>query len=321
VSARLVARWVAFWDAREAPESLALVRLLAPLAILYDLASALAAGLVPALWSPPPGGMGWGALTASPPDSVSWFGASDATVWLLFGAVGLAALLVSAGLWHRPAALVLAWSSAELARLSPDGDRAIDQLLRIVMLVLAFSRADACFSVAAWWRRRAGRAAVELVTAWPRRLLFAQLVWVYSSAAHNRGGVAWWPNGGFAAISKILADPHYARFAPGWTEGVYPLTQLATVLTMAFELGSPLLLVFAWLDAHPERGGAVGRLVRRYHVRHAYLALGVALHLGIAFTLRLGIFSFGMIALYPVFLRPDEITALGRRLRCLRRPR
>lgn len=317
----MIRRWVAFWDEREAPESLALVRILVPLAVLYDFASALAAGLVPDLWAPPPGGLGWTALAEVPPRSVRWLGASEASVWVLFLAAACAALLVSAGLFHRLAAFGLACSSAALAALSPDGDRAIDQLLRIVLLVLAFSRADARYSVSAWWRRRSGRPPLDAITAWPRRLLFAQLVWIYSSAAHNRGGSAWWPTGGFAAISKILSDPHYARFTPGWTESIYPLTQAATALTMAFELGSPLLFVLAWLDAHPARGGRIGALVRRFHVRHAYLLLGVALHVGIALTLRLGVFSFGILALYPVFLRPDEIQSLGRRLRCLLSPR
>jgi hypothetical protein len=162
---------------------------------------------------------------------------------------------------------------------------------------------------------------IELNPAWPRRLLFAQLDWVYFSAAHNRGGLQWWPWGEFAAIANILSDPHYARFTPGWTAGFYPFTQLATALTMVFELGSPVLLWLAWADAAPGRGRAVGAWARRFHLRFAYVALGAALHLGIALTLRLGVFSYGMLALYPVFLRPAELSALGRRVRCLLRPR
>lgn len=316
----MIARWVAFWDERESPEPLALVRILVALAVLWDFGTAWTAGLIPDLWAPPPGGLGWTALAETPPRAVRLFGASAATVWLLFGGAVVAALFFLVGLWHRPAGFLLAFTGAELARLAPDGDRAIDQLLRIVVLVLAFSRADARFSVAAWWRRRSGRSLLETIPAWPRRLLFAQLVWVYSSAAHNRGGIAWWPGGDFAAIAKILCDPHYARFAPGWTASVYPLTQLATATTMLFELCSPLLFVLAWLDADPGRGGGLGNWVRRWHVRHAYLALGAALHLGIAVTLRLGVFSFGMLALYPVFLRPVELRALARALHLRFRP-
>lgn len=317
----MIARIIAFWDAREAPESLALVRILVALAVLYDFASAFASGLLPDLWAPPPAGIGWGQLVASPPDSVRWLGASSGTASLLVLGVVLGAFLLGVGLFHRPAAILLAWCGAELARISPDGDRAIDQLLRVVVLVLAFSRADACCSVAAWWRLRSGRPRVEAIPAWPRRLLFAQLVWMYSSAAHNRGGIAWWPGGGFAAIAKILSDPHYARFTPGWTAGIYPLTQLSTALTMSFELGSPILFLLAWLDSDSGRGGRIGDWVRRYRIKLCYLALGVALHLGIAVTLRLGVFSFGILALYPVFLRPDELMRLGHSLRCLLRPR
>jgi hypothetical protein len=317
----VIARWVRFWDEREAPESLALVRILVALVILADLGAVFALGLVPDLWAPPPAGLGWKALLDAAPRAVRLFGTSASAIGLLYWSCVIAALALGIGLLQRPAAFVLAWSGALLAGLAPDGDRGIDQLLRVAALVLAFSRADARFSVAAWWRSRAGRPKVELIPAWPRRLLFAQLVWVYFSAAHNRGGPGWWPWGKFAAIANILGDPHYARFTPGWIAPVYPLSQLATALTMGFELGAPLLFFLAWSDSAPGRGGAAGAWVRRLRLRYVYLGLGAALHLGIALTLRLGVFSYGMLALYPVFLRPEEVSALGRRLRCLPRLR
>lgn len=317
----MIQRWVTFWDRREPPESLALLRILVPLAILADLMSAWRLGLVPDAWAPPPHGLGWVGSSGTPPAAARLLGATPNTVLLLYGTAVVGALCLAAGAFSRFAAWALALATSQLAHLAPDGERAIDMLLRVAVLVLAFSRADACWSLAAWWRRHRGRPLAAEVPAWPRLLLFAQLVWVYSSAAHNRGGDAWWPRGELSAIANILSDPHFTRFAPGWVEPFYEFTQVGTALTMLFEFASPLLLVWAWMDAAPGRGGRAGECVRRFRVRKLWLLLGVMLHLSIAVSMRLGIFSFGMLALYPAFFRPQEITAAVGRLRCLFPPR
>jgi hypothetical protein len=303
----MIERWVAFWDRREAPESLALLRILVGLVLAWDLAESALRGLIPALWQVPPRGIGLALPTSALPLVLRAFGTSDAVLEALFAVALLGALAVAVGFCLRPAAFGCALATAALAHLAPDGERAIDVLLRTAMLVLALSRADAVWSLSAWLRKRRGAPLERLIPAWPRQLLFLQLVWVYFSAAHNRGGDAWWPAGDFAALSRILSDPHFARFSPGWTGHVYPLTQLATLLTMAFELTSPLLLALTYCDRHSGAGGQVGALVRRFRLRWAWLGLGVCLHLGIAVTMRLGIFPFGMLALYPVLLHPDEV--------------
>jgi hypothetical protein len=303
----MITRWVAFWDRREGPESLALLRILVPLVILLDLGAALELGLLPGLWAPPPHGLGWVGATEGAPPLTRVLGASTGTAWLVVCLAAIGALLLLVGLFHRVGALSLACASAELARLAPDGERAVDILLRVAVLVLAFSRADACWSIAAWWRRRSGRAPLLEIPAWPRQLMFLQLVWVYFSAAHNRGGAAWWPAGGLSAIANVLSDPHYARFTPGWTAAIFPLTQVSTALTMLFELGAPILVPLTLLDRGYLRGGAVGEVVRRFRLRFLYLGLGVLLHLGIWLTMRLGIFSLGMLSLYSVLLDPSEV--------------
>jgi hypothetical protein len=317
----MIERWVKLWDRRESPESLALLRILVPLVILADLVSAWALGLVPGAWAPPPHGLGWVAASDTPPAAARLLGATTNTVLFLYVTAVGCALCLAAGAFSRVAAWGLALATSQLAHFSPDGERAIDMLLRVSVLVLAFSRADACWSLSAFWRARRGGALPEQVPAWPRLLLFAQVVWVYSSAAHNRGGDAWWPRGELSAIANILSDPHFTRFTPGWVEPFYVFTQAGTAVTMLFEFASPLLFLWAWFDAAPGRGGRVGEFVRRFQVRNLWLLLGVMLHLSIAFSMRLGIFSFGMLALYPAFFRPHEITAAVGRLRCLFPPR
>jgi hypothetical protein len=204
--------------------------------------------------------------------------------------------------------------------LCPDADRGIDALLRVAVVVLALSGSHARWSADAWVRRRLGRPFPALVPAWPRALLYLQVVWLYFSAAHTKADPAWGPLGGFSALGFVLSDPHYARFAPGWIAPFYPLTQLGTAATIVFEWGAPLLLLFHWWHLTPDRPGRLRAFSNRFRLRFAYIATGAAFHLAIAATLRLGIFPFGVLALYPLLFHPDELHALARRLRLRRDP-
>jgi hypothetical protein len=307
-------RWVAFWDQREPATPLAVTRICVGLVVLLDLLIAKYQGAVPALWSAPPLGLAWGANSDPAPLAKRWLGASPHSAELLWGIAVAAALLMTLGALHRVAGLVLTVALIELARLEPDGD-AIDQLLRVVVPILALSRANACLSLDAWFWRKRGKPPPENVPAWPRYLLVLQLLWMYFSAAQNRLDPAWYPHGGFSAISKVLGDPHFARFAPGTLRRIYPLTQLATALTMVFEGSAPLMLLWLWLDpASGElRGGKFGALTRTLHVRWVWMALGASLHVGIIFTMQLGIFPFGMLALYPLLVRAEEYERVAAR--------
>ena len=140
-------------------------------------------------------------------------------------------------------------------------------------------------------------------------------MWIYFSGGHNKGSPEWWPQGGFSALANALSDPHFARFAPGWVPHVFPLPQLAAATTMVFELGAPLLLLFVWYEVTVDHPGRVRRVCNRLHLRHVWLVIGVFFHLGIAIFLKLGVFAWGMLALYPVLLRADELAGLEARLR------
>ena len=305
------ARWTALWDEREAPTSQWLCRVLVSLVVLADLLDAALSGAGVGAFAPPPDGLGY---AASEQWAAELFGATAATAMGLYLAACIAALCFLFGVATRVSGLVLALVLAQLGSFAPEGDRGVDVLLRIAILILVCSGSHLRWSFDAWLAARFGKARATLIPAWPRRLLTLQLVWMYFSAAHNRADAAWWPTGGLSALATLLTDPHYARFPPGWLRHVYPLTQAATATTMSFELGSPLLLLLAWFDRAPTRGGRVGDLVRRYRVRWLWLGLGVMLHLGIALSMRLGIFSFGVLALYPVLIYPDEWCL--RHLRC-----
>ena len=309
----LVRAWIALWDRREPATAQALVRIGVGLCLLYDLLTVARLDLVVALWAPPPDGMGY---AASPERwAVRWFGASADTAWLLWSIATASAAAFTLGCLTRLSGLLFVLVYAQLGHLAPDGDRGIDYALRAVILILVASSCHARWSVDAALRRWIGRPFPDLVPAWPRLLLFGQVIWIYFSGGHNKTMPEWNPAGGFAALANVLSDPHFARFGSDWVPTAYPLLQAATAVTMTFEWGAPLMILFTWYGATRDRPGRARAWCNRLRLRAVWIATGVLFHLGIAAFLQLGIFPWGMLALYPVLLHPDELVRAERGLR------
>ncbi len=310
--------WVALLDRREPATSIALVRILVGVVIAFDLVEVARLGLVEALYAPADTGtLGFLPADRDLPLAYDLLGPIARTAWLLFG-VGLAASVsLAAGLFARTSALVLAFTGAQLGAAMPAGDRGIDVALRVVLLLLAFAPSGRTLAVDAYLRT--GRFVDEApAPAWPRYLLVAQLVWIYFSAGVNKAQLLWYPPGGCIALHHVLHDPHFARFDPEWLVAARPLTQVATFATMLFELGAPLVLVAIALENRATAPGRIGRAIVGLRLRVWFLVVGAAFHAGIAVTMRLGIFPYGMLALYPALVPPDrwararELVALAR---------
>lgn len=309
-----LARWVSLWDRREPPAALALTRILIAAVVLVDLAQARAHGLAGVLWaSPAAGGVGLGA-DAGPggPMFSRLFGVDANASMLLWTLAVVLAVLFGAGVLTRASGLLLVLVLAQAAHIAPDSSRGIDMLLRVAIAILVLSGSHATWSVDAWVRRRIGRPPPATVPAWPRYLLFAQLVWVYFSAAHAKLQGGWLSAPELSAVYTNLCDPHVARFAPGWMAGLFPLTQLATVATLVLEWTAPLLILATWCGATMDRGGRWRSILPRLRFRALWLALAVGFHCAIAATMQLGIFSYGVLAVYPVLFHPDELAGAWR---------
>lgn len=272
--------WVDVWDRREPATALALVRIGVALVLLVDYLWIARLGMVHAMWSRPP--IGYGEA-----DAVAWYGVAIASL----ACVGLGAA--------TPLACVgFVVASVQLSAAAPDGESGSDVLLRIIVAILALSRCNARWSVDAWVMRRLGRPMATEVPAWPRYLILLQVVWMYFSGAQNKSSAVWGPFGGFTALGNALMDPSAGRLPVAWVSALFPVTRVATALTMVFEWGAPLyLLAYA----------------RNWRVRWVWLGLGVAFELGIALGLRLGSFPFAMLALFPALLRPEDLQRLNTR--------
>ena len=312
---KLVRAFVALMDRRESATPLALARLLLGVVLVADLLTLARLGLVTDLFTAPAdGGMAYAAQS-------SWLwrvlGGGAAAAWTIWSLCLVSAALFAVGLLSQLWALVLLLSYAQLARLLPEADRGIDILFRVVLVVFVFARADATLSLGAWLRHRRFVRTEVLVPAWPRYVLIGQMVWLYFSAGTHKLQSMWTPLDGWSALHYVLLDPHFARYDLAVITHLHPLTRLATFLTMAFEWLAPLLLLGYHYRATRERPGRLRALANRLHLWEVWIALGVIFHLGLSLLLRLGIFPFGALALYPVFFHHEELARGFARLRRL----
>lgn len=287
------------------------------LTMIADYAQTAAMGLVDVIWAPMFEG-GLSAATSLKPLSYAfaWFGASAATARVVFGVALLSSLCLGVGLFSRTSALVAMLASAQLGDIMPDGDRGIDILLRNVLIVLSLSPAGATWSLDA--RRRCGSFSAPpglLAPAWPRYLLIAQLVVMYFSAGVQKVSSPWSSSGGYSALYYLLNHPHYASFDFRWVGRVYPLTQFGTFMTLFFEQSAPLVPLALYYRHTRGRPGQLRRLFNGSHFFVVWAAVGAAFHLLLAITLNLGIFPWGVLALYPAFFSPRELFAFVARVR------
>jgi hypothetical protein len=293
---------------------LGLIRILVGLTLLYDFVHIWHLDLVEPLFAPnTQGGISNVMDRPGLPLIFKIFPASVATATWMHGLICLSAFFFTIGLFTRSSGVVLLMLYAQSALIVPLGDRGIDMMMRNVVFLLIFSSCGAWGSVDA--KRQTGRwlGSGADVPAWPRHLLILQVIVMYFAAGVQKVGMDWMPMGGFAGLYVILQDPAVARADYAWLADWYPITQLATALTMLFEWLSPLVLLTYHFRATPERTGRMRRFYGKWKPHLWWIALGVMLHLGIAMTLALGIFPYAMLALYPAFLHPDELlSAFGR---------
>lgn len=300
--------WVGIWDRREHPGAMAAVRILLAAVILVDLLIAAKLGLVVPLWADASAGGLANTLDRDfVPELIRWFGPSAATAWGAWGVAVASATALLLGIGSRGAALVLCLVLAQLALILPAADRGIDMLLRNVLLILVFSRSGATFSL--WARIRTGRFTGVVggpAPSWPRYLLIVQMVLLYWGAGVSKVASSWLPFGDWSALYIAMRDPHFARLPVDLVHTIYPLTQTLTATTWVWEWAAPLLLLAYHYRDTRERPGWLRGTFNRLGFVQLYLLLGFVFHVGTHLTLRLGIFPFAVLSLYPAAFHPDE---------------
>ena len=275
--------WLNRCDKTMDARPLALVRILLPLCVIADLLRVVQLGLIDDVFLTYAQG---GLSQIQDPHLVitDWFGASAGGIALVVTLVCMTLTMV--GVWFKPALLLGILAYSQLGHLYPPGDRAIDRLIRTGLLVLLFSNAHRRFSLS--------KAKTMLqIPAWPADFIRFLLVVVYLAAGLAKliQQPGWISLTAEPPLLRIITDPMAGNLDPLFWSSFTELFRIGGFGTIAFELSSVLLLT-------------------RY--AHKWAIIGVFMHLGIAVTMTLGMFSWGMLSFYPLLLTPFILPLLDR---------
>jgi uncharacterized membrane protein YphA (DoxX/SURF4 family) len=296
--------WQRFWFEPQSTAGLAIVRIAVgfltfawSLSLLPDLEAFFSGhGIEPIAPVHPPAGS-WGVLNVLP-------GYTAALV--LYGALLLASLCLLVGYRTRFASVVVFVAVVSFEHRAPSIWNSGDALLRILLFFLMLAPAGTSLSLD---RRRTARDRFWEFPArapWALRLIQIQISVLYLASAWLKLHGPSWRDG--TAVSYALRLQDFQRFAlPGPLNHSLLFSSLVTYWTLAVEL---MLGILVWNRA----------------ARPLVLSLGVLLHLGLGFNLRLGFFSETILVCYLAFLSPaaaervifavcDRVRSTRRRLR------
>jgi hypothetical protein len=276
--------WARFWFEPQPTSTLALLRvwfgLLAfgwTVTLAPDLGSFFSkTGILPAQ----PGGSGvWGVLGMFHTDSAAG---------LLFVALLLGSLALVVGYHTRLAAVVVFVGILSFERRNPYVFNSGDGLVRLIAFYLMLAPAGVALSLDRWRTARDRFWEFPARAPWGLRLIQIQLSVVYLSTLWLKLQGTTWNDGTAVSYAQRLTD--LARLPlPPFVFHSATISNLLTYGTLLIEASVPILI---W-----------NRRLRPYVV-----IAGIALHIAIGYSIRVGFFSIAMITLYISFLDPDWAT-------------
>ena len=288
--ARLQDWWDHLWFQSVPPDVFALLRMvfgLLGLAAILELTPVSMYWAVDGIAPVPGGGMGLRQLLLQR-------GLSDAVSWVYFLGLSAAFACMTVGFRTR-AAVFASWLGTSL--LSPWNHLPLTSAIHVltsVLFCLLWARCDAAPSVDAWLARHRHRGEDDIggpQPIWPLRLIRMQVCVIYLNSGLWKLMYDTWRDGTAVHYAINLNIFHRFPYPPTFLE---PLTTVATYTTLVWEIGFAFMMM--------------NRVTRRIA-----LWLGVSMHLGMAFMLELGPFSFVMIASYLAFLDPVKVASFSRR--------
>jgi hypothetical protein len=282
----MIDSWQRFWFQSEETSTLALVRVAFglvvigwTLALLPDLSALFgSSGILPS----EPGGPGtWGLMAVLP---------QHAALIVCAGALLVSSACLLVGYHTRLAAVLVFAGLVSFQRRNPFVFDSGDALLRIIALFLAVSPAGASLSIDRLRTARERFWEFPSRAVWPLRLMQIQLSVIYLATVWTKARGTAWNHG--TAVSYALRLRDLNRFpVPHFLTNSTLISSLVTYGTLATEL-------------------AIGVLVWNRRARPWVLGLGVALHLGIEYSIRVGFLTLGMLVIYVAFVPSDTAARL-----------
>jgi len=241
-------------------------------------------GLLPE--QPPLGRGAWGVLEVFE---------SNVAVVIVYFVLLLASLCLTFGFGTRLAAFLVFFCVVSFTRRNPWILNSGDLFIRVLSFYMLFMPAAAALSIDRWRRARSRFWEFPAKPVWPLRLVQVQISILYVTAVWDKVRGTTWNDG--TAISYALRIADLERFpVPGFVTDSLLISNVLTFGTLAIEL-------------------ALGLLVWNRKLRPWVLLLGVSLHLGIDYAVRVGFFSYVVFVAYIAFLPPETVESWLRGLR------
>jgi vitamin K-dependent gamma-carboxylase-like protein len=199
----------------------------------------------------------------------------------------VASACLTLGLLSQLAALVVFLGVMSVERRNPFIFNSGDVLIRLLAFYLIFAPAAAALSLERFLRNRRDFWSFPMRAPWAVRLLQIQFSVVYLVAVWTKvRGVTW--NAG-TAVSFALRIVDLDRFpVPSFVTHSELISNLLSYGTLAIELS---LAILVW-----------NRKLRPW-----VLLLGLSLHLGIEYSIRVGFYGLAIIALYLIWVPPERM--------------
>lgn len=227
------------------------------------------------------GSLAWGLLEYFP---------SSAAVTLFYFLLLLGSICLLAGAATRLSAAVVFVCVVSFGHRNPWVLNSGDLLIQLLAFYLLLAPSGEALSVDRWLKPRTAFWEFPRRAIWPLRLIQVQVSILYIAAVWDKvRGVTW--NDG-TAVSYAMRIGDLNRFpVPGFISDSPLIANLMTFGTLAIEL-------------------SIGILVWNRVLRPWVLLLGVTLHLGIDYSVRVGFFSWAVLVAYVAFIPPERAREL-----------
>ncbi|MEM9727638.1 MAG: HTTM domain-containing protein [Myxococcota bacterium] len=302
--------WVTLFDRKEQGTTWALYRIGVAACVLLSLGLIGSADMLDVLWVTKEHG-GYLGLGEVP---VLWFTLGPATVETVHAVyavamVGAIGLLLGVG--GRVVTFITLQAYLALTRLNYDTVGGHDALICNALWLLVLCDGSKTLSLSCFSRTGNLTRSVQ-ISAWARYLAVFQLVVVYTWTGLQKVSPTWSIDGDFSALYYVFLDPTWRRYDLDWTAYVFPLTQLATIVTWLFEVFAWLLLPFFYYRYTRDRPGRLRAAFNRWDLRIPFALTGLGLHMGIALLLNVGAFSWITLSYYVCLWTPGEVEGFFR---------
>jgi hypothetical protein len=218
---------------------------------------------------------------------------SDAQVKALFWLALISAICLTAGFLTRASSIAVFLCLVSINERALYAMNSGDSLLRVTGFWLMFAPAGAAFSVDRLIRLRRGKEPpqIPLHAPWAQRMIQIQLSLVYLATFWQKTLGPTWING--TALYYVYQLDQFHRF---------PLPSF---------IQDPMFLRFqTWITLAIEF--SLGTLIWFRELRYPLLAIGLALHLALEYSMNVPLFQWIILSVYVTFIEPEDLARAWR---------